>query len=40
MTTEIVMERYMAGESIHDLAADYDCPTTGIEEAVRFETAA
>lgn len=38
--TEIISERFGAGESIPDLAEDYDRPTEDIEEAIRYETAA
>jgi uncharacterized protein (DUF433 family) len=39
ITTEIIMERYLAGESVQDLADDYDCSVEAVEEAIRFETA-
>ena len=35
--TAIVAERYKAGESIHELADDYDLPPSSIEEAIRCE---
>jgi uncharacterized protein (DUF433 family) len=37
ITTNIVAERYKAGESIDDLAEDYGCNRPQIEEAVRCE---
>jgi uncharacterized protein (DUF433 family) len=35
--TSVVAERYLAGESIGDLARDYGRPTDAIEEAIRCE---
>jgi uncharacterized protein (DUF433 family) len=35
--THIVAERYYAGDSIHDLADDYNCNHETIEEAIRCE---
>jgi uncharacterized protein (DUF433 family) len=37
LATEIIAERYKAGESIHDLAYDYDRTEAEIEEAIRCE---
>jgi uncharacterized protein (DUF433 family) len=37
IATNIIAERYKAGESIDDLARDYDCDRPQIEEAVRCE---
>ncbi len=37
ITTQIIAERYMAGESIDDLAKDYERPHEEIEEAIRCE---
>jgi len=36
--TSIVAERYMAGESVTDLAEDYNRPPLEIEEAIRCES--
>ncbi len=36
--TRILAERYLAGDSIHVLANDYDCDVLEIEEAIRCET--
>ncbi|MGB3614159.1 MAG: DUF433 domain-containing protein [Elainellaceae cyanobacterium] len=35
--TSVVAERYRAGDSIRDLAEDYDCSAPSIEEAIRCE---
>jgi uncharacterized protein (DUF433 family) len=35
--TDILLERHQAGDSIADLAADYDLRTAEVEEAIRFE---
>jgi uncharacterized protein (DUF433 family) len=35
--TQIIAERYQAGDSIDDLADDYNCPHDTIEEAIRCE---
>lgn len=35
--TAILAERYRAGESIQELAADYRCETNQVEEAIRCE---
>jgi uncharacterized protein (DUF433 family) len=35
--TAIVAERYKAGDSIQELAHDYDLPSSSIEEAIRCE---
>jgi uncharacterized protein (DUF433 family) len=37
ITTAIIAERYKAGESIEDLAHDYDLPPQSIQEAIRCE---
>jgi uncharacterized protein (DUF433 family) len=37
IATSIVAERYKAGESIEELAQDYDCERGQVEEAVRVE---
>lgn len=37
VSTSIVAERYKAGESIEELAADYECSHLEIEEGVRCE---
>lgn len=37
IATSIVAERYKAGESIDELAQDYDCERGDVEEAVRVE---
>ena len=39
IATSIVAERYKAGESIDELAQDYDCERGLVEEAVRVELA-
>ena len=39
IATSIVAERYKAGESIDELAQDYDCDRGQVEEAVRVELA-
>jgi uncharacterized protein (DUF433 family) len=39
IATSIVAERYKAGESIDELAQDYDCERGQVEEAVRVELA-
>jgi uncharacterized protein (DUF433 family) len=35
--TEVVVERFNAGESIREIAADYEVDPQLIEEAVRYE---
>jgi uncharacterized protein (DUF433 family) len=37
ITTTIIAERYKAGESIEELARDYECPPPAIQEAIRCE---
>jgi uncharacterized protein (DUF433 family) len=37
LATEVIAERYKAGETIEDLALDYDRPETEIQEALRCE---
>lgn len=37
VTTELVAERFKAGESAGDLADDYGCDLEKIEEAIRCE---
>jgi uncharacterized protein (DUF433 family) len=37
LATEVIAERYKAGESIEDLARDYGRSYTEIEEAIRCE---
>ena len=37
LATELIAERYKAGESIKDLAVDYECDQIDIEEAIRCE---
>lgn len=37
LAVQLISERYKAGESINDLAQDYECSHEGIEEAVRCE---
>jgi uncharacterized protein (DUF433 family) len=37
--TAVLHERWKAGDSIHDLAEDYDRPVSEIEEALRYEAA-
>ncbi len=37
IATSVVVERYHAGESMEDLAHDYDCDFQSIEEAIRCE---
>ena len=37
VATEVVAQRYKAGESIEELALDYDRPETEIQEALRCE---
>jgi uncharacterized protein (DUF433 family) len=38
ITTSILKERYLAGDSIDELAGDYECNKLWIEEAIRCET--
>ena len=38
IATEVIFDRYQAGESIDDLAEDYGCEKLEIEEAVRCES--
>jgi uncharacterized protein (DUF433 family) len=38
--TAMLAQRYVAGESIDELAADYACDRLKIEEAIRYELAA
>ncbi|BAZ47392.1 hypothetical protein NIES4102_44380 (plasmid) [Chondrocystis sp. NIES-4102] len=40
IATDILKERYLAGDSIEDLADDYDCDRLSIEEAIRCELSA
>ena len=40
IVTDILKERYKAGDSIEDLAEDYDCDRLLIEEAIRCELSA
>jgi uncharacterized protein (DUF433 family) len=35
--TEVVEDRFRAGDTIDQMAADYDVPASVIEEALRFE---
>jgi uncharacterized protein (DUF433 family) len=35
--TDLLLERHQAGDSIADLAADYDLPAAEVEEAIRYE---
>ncbi|MFN6475272.1 DUF433 domain-containing protein [Nostoc sp. DedQUE07] len=37
IATRVLAERYQAGDSIDDLAYDYECPRLKIEEAIRCE---
>ena len=37
LATQIIAERYKSGESIGDLAYDYERPNEEIEEAIRCE---
>jgi uncharacterized protein (DUF433 family) len=37
IATDILKERYQAGDSIQELADDYDCDRLAIEEAIRCE---
>ena len=37
IATAIIAERYKAGESIEELARDYECPLLAIQEAIRCE---
>jgi len=37
IATEVIAERYKAGESVGELAADYSIPNQQIEEAIRCE---
>jgi uncharacterized protein (DUF433 family) len=39
ISTAIIASRFNARESIADLAAEYDCPSQKIEEAIRWERA-
>jgi len=36
--TDVVVERFRAGDSINDLAEDYDITEEKVEEAIRYET--
>lgn len=36
--TKIIVELYDAGDSLEDIAEDYDCQINQIEEAIRFES--
>lgn len=36
--TKIIVELYDAGDSMEDIAEDYDCQINQIEEAIRFES--
>lgn len=40
IATNILKERYRAGDSIEELAEDYDCDRLSIEEAIRCELSA
>ena len=40
ITTDVLKERYKAGDSIEDLADDYECDRLSIEEAIRCELSA
>ena len=40
IVTDILKERYKAGDSIEDLAFDYDCDRLSLEEAIRCELSA
>ena len=40
IATSVLADRYKAGESIHDLAVDYECDRDLIEEAIRCELVA
>ena len=40
IATDVLKERYKAGDSIEDLAFDYDCDRLSIEEAIRCELSA
>ncbi len=37
LATDVIAERYKAGESILDLTQDYECEISDIEEAIRLE---
>lgn len=37
LATEVIAERYKAGESVEDLVRDYGRPKAEIEEAIRCE---
>lgn len=37
VATEVVVDRYRAGETLQDLAEDYNCDLAWIEEAIRCE---
>ena len=37
LTTQVIAERYKAGESIFDLAQDYGHESAELEEAIRYE---
>ena len=39
ITCAIVYERFQAGDSVAELAVDYDLPASDIEAAIRFESA-
>jgi uncharacterized protein (DUF433 family) len=38
ISTEVIFERYQAGESPEELAEDYGCETLDINEAIRCES--
>ena len=40
IATNVLKERYKAGDSIEELAFDYDCDRLSIEEAIRCELSA
>lgn len=37
LAVAVVVSRYRAGDSIHDLVSDYRVPAATIEEALRYE---
>lgn len=37
VTTEVIADRFRAGDTIDELAADFDVPSSAIEEALRFQ---
>lgn len=38
LPTDVLFERHQAGDSIAELATDYDVPATEVEEAIRYES--